>query len=95
MRSLDEAKAFVAAEFARDEFGECSHTVTLEGGVFTIKVERMYEFVDLNFARLCRVSEFFGTKQINDSRYSSEGCETCDYGSRYEITLTVSPEVTQ
>lgn len=58
-------------------------------GGWDIQIERMYEYVDLQFKHLMDLAEFFGTKEINETRYSSDGCETCDYGSNYEINLTI------
>lgn len=57
-----------------------------------VKISQMYEYVSISFGDLLMISQFFGTQQIGDTRYSSSGCETCDYGSSYEITLRITPE---
>jgi hypothetical protein len=54
-----------------------------------VQISQMYEFVDVSFEKLTKISEFFGTTLIQDHRYSSRGCETCDYGSNYEVTLYI------
>jgi hypothetical protein len=58
-----------------------------------ITVSCMYEAPPLNLEVLTELSEFFGTKNINDDdRFNWSGCETCDYGSSYGYTLTIRPE---
>lgn len=66
--------------------------ITRNGSGWNIEMSRMYEYLNLPLMRLIDLSEFFGSKNINDSRYSFGGCETCDYGSSYTIELTVLPE---
>lgn len=55
-------------------------------------INRMYEYVSINLGVLMQMAEFFGTKKINEDQYSSDGCDTCDYGSRYTYDFTVQPE---
>lgn len=57
---------------------------------YTITVDQMYGYVDLTFDILTKISKFFDTENIHDSRYQSDGCETCDHGSSYEIELYVT-----
>lgn len=93
-RSIEEIEEFCKTVIWPDESTDedFSLKVTYDGEGFTIEVAQMYCYVPLNLARLLRLSEFFGTTNINDSRYSSDGCESCDYGSSYEVTLHVQPE---
>lgn len=58
----------------------------------TIRVGQMYEPPPLNLGILLDLAEFFGTKNIDDDRFSHGGCETCDYGSEYGFTLRIRPE---
>lgn len=44
--------------------------------------------LDLSFAILLKFSKLLGTENINESRYKSEGCDTCGYGSVSTLTLT-------
>lgn len=56
--------------------------------VFT--VEKMYNYVDFDFENLEFLSKLFKTKKINiGSKWSSAGCDTCDYGSRYVMDLYI------
>lgn len=56
--------------------------------VFT--VEKMYNYVDFDFENLEFLSKLFKTKKINiGSRWSSAGCDTCDYGSRYVVDIYI------
>ncbi len=59
----------------------------------SITLSQMYEPPGLHFSQLLELSEFFGTKNINDdARFSYSGCGTCDYGSSYGFTLTIRPD---
>lgn len=55
------------------------------------EVTMMYESpIKLNLATLKRLSEFFGTDNIdNYDDISHSGCETCDYGSSYGVAIRV------
>ena len=57
----------------------------------SVTISQMYEYIQYNLKQLLQMSEFFGTQNINDSRYSSPGCDTCDYGSSYEVTFDIKP----
>lgn len=56
-----------------------------------IKLYQMYEAPGLKLSHLMALCEFFGTKNIDDERFSQNGCDTCDYGSRYGFDLVVRP----
>ncbi len=49
----------------------------------------MYSYVNINFKFLKQLSEIVGSDEINDERFSMSGCETCDHGSSYEVTLHI------
>lgn len=56
----------------------------------TINVGQSYEYLNIQFKDLKAFSEFFGTDNINIANGCVyKGCDTCDYGSYYEICLTV------
>ncbi len=55
-----------------------------------IRVTKMYESPKCGFTELKKISEFFGTDNID--RYddiSEQGCETCDHGSKYGFALRI------
>jgi len=53
-----------------------------------ITVTNMYEYVNLTFGMLDVLSQKIGCKEISEiSRNFIDGCETCDYGSKYTIEL--------
>lgn len=55
-----------------------------------IDMGNMYEAPGLSLSQLIELSKFFGTENIKSGTgYSQGGCETCDYGSSYSITLEV------
>lgn len=94
-RTKEEIEEFVANNVGDSDYagsfdrrdGEVGAT-PYDGG-WRISVKQMYNYVNVDFAFLLKLSEFFDTKEINDERYSSSGCESCDYGSSYEVVLTV------
>jgi hypothetical protein len=92
-----EIAAFVRENLEEDYEGanEVQHlTVEVEsdGDGWRLTLTKMYGYVPVNFAFLFKLSEFFGgTKNVNDNRYASAGCDSCDYGSSYTVTLTVKP----
>lgn len=58
------------------------------GPLVRITVEAMYESPGRSLPQLIQLSEFLGTKEIEDvDQYGYGGCESCDYGSRYGFTL--------
>lgn len=65
-------------------------TATNDGETVRIHAARMYSFVDVSFAALKELSELFGTDQIDTDQSSVSGCETCDYGSSYDVTFIVT-----
>ncbi len=54
------------------------------------EVISMYESPTLNFNIYKKYSEFFGTENIDKyDDISENGCETCDYGSKYGYAIRV------
>jgi hypothetical protein len=61
-----------------------------DGKTLTIEVKRMYEYVTITTMMLMEMVQWFGTMGIDVvDKYSYPGCETCDYGSSYTVTLIV------
>lgn len=59
-----------------------------------LKVSSMYRPPSLSFDILSKLSEMFGTININDDdRFGEGGCESCDYGSVYGFTLIIRDAV--
>ena len=56
-----------------------------------ITLESMYSAPSLTYYHLKALADYFETDNINDDRFSEEGCETCDYGSSYGFTLNIRP----
>jgi hypothetical protein len=71
------------------EYNECTVRCTKHDKDLTILISQMYEFVDVTFDNLSKISELLQTRDINfGDKDCWPGCETCDYGSSYIITLT-------
>lgn len=59
-----------------------------EDSTVYITASRMYNYLPLNFDTMKVISEILGTTKIDDAqRTHHSGCETCDYGSKYQWTL--------
>jgi hypothetical protein len=59
-----------------------------EKGKLTIRISQMYDYVDVQFDQLMKLSELAQTRKINiGDKTSRGGCETCDFGSSYQIRL--------
>lgn len=58
-----------------------------------VKITQMYQYVPVDFKILCKIGEFFGTDKVNGSKGEYyDGCETCDYGSSYEVDFVIEIE---
>lgn len=60
---------------------------------FLINATSMYEYggPDINVEFLLELCDIFGTKKVDVDKdsISSNGCETCDYGSAYGHTFII------
>jgi hypothetical protein len=72
-----------------DEYDKCKVTITRGNPRSTISVEasRSNTPVPLNFSIMKVVSDALGTEEINESSYSTQGCDSCGYGAVHEWTL--------
>jgi len=87
-RTEEEIVQFIKEIYKEDVPDEI--TVSKEKDHVEITIADMYSSPELSFSTLLKISEFFGTQNINDDdRFSEFGCDTCDYGSSYGFTLTV------
>lgn len=94
-------------EFVKNLYGVTVHdericdfkiTVSTKEDYVDIAIGRMYEYADETWdggvpisVSLLKFSKFFETKNINESRWASYGCETCNYGSNYEMNFVIKP----
>ena len=53
-------------------------------------IKQMYEYINCSLENLIKVSRIVGTEKIDVDEWSTGGCETCDYGSSYEKTITIT-----
>lgn len=56
---------------------------------YELKFACMYEPPTINFESLMKLSELFGTRDIDVDEFSKRGCETCDWGSSYGHTIQI------
>jgi hypothetical protein len=55
-----------------------------------LEITSMYQAPGLSLARMNAIAKFFDAKDVNDvDQIAQQGCETCDYGSKYGFTLRV------
>jgi hypothetical protein len=66
-------------------------SISVSGGAdsINIRVSQMYEFVPFSYLILKKLEAATGCEDIDVDQYASGGCETCDYGSSYEVTFTL------
>ncbi len=58
---------------------------------FTFQYATMYDCPPLSYAILRDWVEFFGTEEIDTSdTIDNNGCETCDYGSKYGFNVIIA-----
>jgi hypothetical protein len=95
-KHLRQIEAFVANLFDGQEdlsveVGKLAVTpATPADNAVRIRVSRMYRFVTWNFDTLEKISDFLGTKTIKLGEQDFiEGCESCDYGSKYWVEFHV------
>ena len=78
-------------EVFQDDFGKYDHAdvvVSENAHAIRVEVSKMYEHIELNFDKLLKLAEIFGTQNFKIKEWSNSGCETCDYGSSYVHTFT-------
>lgn len=68
---------------------DLKYEIVWNGSDLKATVTQMYSYVVCNLAELKALSELCGTDHINLDKDRFGGCETCDYGSRYEIDIFI------
>lgn len=57
-------------------------------GELSLRISKMYSYVEVSYEILQRVSEFMQTTNINlGDKDFSNGCQSCDYGSNYWVDI--------
>ena len=68
------------------DFGE--FTYSWNKNVLEIDFTEMYSCpIEMSYKFLRSMVEYFGTEEIDTDDIREDGCETCDYGSRYGFIL--------
>lgn len=74
----------------REEWDKPNISISFNEKRVLISFERMYSFFEPSFALMKMLSEWFETDHINlGDHYSRPGCDTCDYGSSYKVSLSI------
>lgn len=71
------------------DWQKCHLSIGEINGGYEITYGQMYESPGLNFTHLKKLSELFGTDNIDVDNYGYGGCETCDFGSDYGHTIQI------
>lgn len=77
-------------KFIEDVFDSECDSVYITDTSVRIEISKMYDYIDCSFSKLCEMSEFFDTKNIDIDEWSSRGCDTCDFGSSYTKIFDIS-----
>lgn len=57
---------------------------------FNIILSKMYNYVPINFDFLKLMADYCNTDDISETgKDHYNGCETCDWGSKYSISFTI------
>lgn len=84
--STEEITRFVEALWD----GKCDVGVREYDSVIWVIVSGRYETPGLTFLQLEKLSEFFGTTDINVGfEYKPGWCHTCDYGEEWNVELKI------
>lgn len=77
-------------ESSPEGLGAVTATVLRREDGFDLVVSRMYEHCAVSYSLLKELGDLWDTESIdvNDTG-SHEGCDTCDFGSSYEVTFNV------
>ena len=67
--------------------------ITVEAHGKTVSVSQMYEYLKMGPKQIMALSALFGTDKWDIDNWAEGGCETCDYGSKYEQTFTLPEKV--
>lgn len=82
--TLNEIKTWL-----NDNWASQSYVSLVPEQGYDIELCAMYGYPQFNVEDLFKLCEFFDTLNINESRYSQNGCATCDYGSRYVLVFQI------
>ena len=76
---------------SKNDYSKITCNVSVDNDICKVHLSKMYEGIQdkVNFEDLTYLSKVLNTTKINlgDSYYRS-GCDTCDFGSRDELTIT-------
>lgn len=81
-------------EKVKELLGEARSTQEREVSITNrgFRVSQMYEGVQVSLDLLIKLSELFGTRDIDTDQWHTDGCETCDFGSNYEVEFLIGGE---
>lgn len=86
MKTINDLDSWLKEQFGRHVNIKITNPVA---NYLEIKLSKSYNYPEINFKFLKQLSEIVGSDEINDERFSMSCCETCDFGSSYEVTLTI------
>lgn len=89
MKTINDLDSWLKEQFGRHVNIKIVNTIVDNNNYLEIRLSKSYDYPEVNFKFLKQLSEIVGSDEINDERFSMSGCETCDYGSNYEITLSI------
>ncbi len=82
-------EAIQSLGIVEDWAGGVELVITSRPTGLTIKIAAMYRSPKINFPSLKKLSDIFGTDNIDVDDFEHRGCETCDYGSSYGHDIVI------
>lgn len=86
---IEELKAALPQHPPDATWRDCHLEVKQIGEGFELEYGAMYESPGLSFSHLKKLSELFGTDEVDVDNYGHGGCESCDWGSDYGHTIQI------
>ena len=86
---LNELESAAKAIFPDNDLRDLSISISSGADYINLRVSQMYEFVPFSYSILKKIEAATGCEDIDVDQYANGGCETCDYGSSYEVTFTL------
>lgn len=101
--SDDAIEAFFQSLYSDADTKYCDFEIDVLAGhkdSVRVKVSRMYRYADDTYGdpsppisvAVLEISQFFETKDVNEDRYHTDGCKTCDYGSNYQMNFSIKDD---
>lgn len=91
MEGMTELEKSVASLFYLRKYADFEMKLSETSTGYSLVIKQMYDYIEFEndifiICGLAAIAEVLGCLEADEvDRYHSSGCETCDYGSNYEV----------